>query len=137
MDTPAGLLYDARVSNPDLVILLFLQLCVILAPRHPVARVGRWARATRVGRAQTARVLCRASVLGVIAPWVQEWLFPIRATLDVAGTSVTIPHPSMSILYALSQLGLVLYMFLVGLEFNVGLMSGRVRSAGLVSSAGI
>jgi Kef-type K+ transport system membrane component KefB len=43
----------------------------------------------------------------------------------------------MLILYALSQLGLVLYMFIVGMEFNHRLLLGRVRHASLVSGAGI
>ena len=35
----------------------------------------------------------------------------------------------MSILYAVSQLGLVLYMFLIGLEFNIELIRSRLSSA--------
>jgi Kef-type K+ transport system membrane component KefB len=43
----------------------------------------------------------------------------------------------MLILYALSQIGLVLYMFIIGMEFNHRLILGRVRHASLVSGAGI
>ena len=69
-------------------------------------------------------------LLGLLAPEAQAWLFP--KTLSAGG-----PHPSMLILYALSQLGLVLYMFIVGMEFNHRLLLGRVRHASLVSGAGI
>jgi len=69
-------------------------------------------------------------LLGLLAPEAQAWLFP--KTLAAGG-----PHPSMLILYALSQIGLVLYMFIVGMEFNHWLILGRVRHASLVSGAGI
>jgi Kef-type K+ transport system membrane component KefB len=43
----------------------------------------------------------------------------------------------MSILYAASQVGLVLYMFLIGVEFDINLIRQRVRSAVSVSLAGV
>jgi len=43
----------------------------------------------------------------------------------------------MSILYAVSQVGLVLYMFLIGVEFDTNLIRSRLRSAVSVSLAGI
>jgi Kef-type K+ transport system membrane component KefB len=84
-----------------------------------------------------AGVLIGPSLLGWFFPSVQQWLFPAVLEVAVGSATATIPHPSMSILYALSQLGLVLYMFLVGLEFNVELIRGKVGSAGLISGAGI
>ena len=77
-----------------------------------------------------AGVLLGPSLLGLLVPDAQAWLFP--KTLPAGG-----PHPSMLILYALSQLGLGLYMFIVGMEFNHRLLLGRVRHASLVSGAGI
>ena len=51
--------------------------------------------------------------------------------------TATITHPSMQVLYALSQLGLVLYMFTVGLDLDLGsCVSGGARWRDL-SSAGI
>jgi Kef-type K+ transport system membrane component KefB len=124
-------------SNTDLAIQLFLQLAVILGTCHVVSLAGRWLGQTRVVSEMVAGVLLGPSLLGVLAPATQSWLFPVTATLQAGGTSVTVPHPSMSILFAISQVGLVLYMFLVGLEFNTRLITGRMRSAGLVSAAGI
>ncbi|MEH2453234.1 cation:proton antiporter [Nostoc sp.] len=43
----------------------------------------------------------------------------------------------MSILYAISQIGLVIYMFLIGLEFNTKLLKHHIKSASLLSAAGI
>lgn len=125
------------MSNNELAIRLLLQLSVILAACHLVAIVGRWLGQTRVVSEMLAGVVLGPSLFGLLAPQAQEWLFPLRTTIESGGATVTIAHPSMSILYAISQIGLVLYMFLVGLEFNTGLLAGRVRSAGLVSSAGI
>jgi Kef-type K+ transport system membrane component KefB len=43
----------------------------------------------------------------------------------------------MGILYTVSQVGLVLYMFLIGVEFDTNLIRSRLRSAASVSLAGI
>jgi Kef-type K+ transport system membrane component KefB len=43
----------------------------------------------------------------------------------------------MPVIYAVAQIGLVLYMFLVGLDFDVALLRSRARSAVTVSWAGI
>jgi Kef-type K+ transport system membrane component KefB len=110
------------VSNYDLVLKLFFQLAVILAACRVVGSIG-----ARLGQAQVvgemvAGVLLGPSLFGLLAPDVQAWVFP---------------KASMPVLYAISQVGLVLYMFMIGLEFDVGLILGRVRGALLVSWAGI
>lgn len=121
------------MSSFDLVVKLFLQLVVILAVSRAAGWVGRFFGQTQVVSEMVAGVLLGPSLFGLVAPHGQQWLFPTTAT--IGGT--TIAHPSMAILYALSQLGLVLYMFLVGLEFDTSLIRGRVRSAALISSSGI
>lgn len=69
-----------------------------------------------------AGVLMGPSVFGLLMPDLQAALFP---------------KASMSILYTVSQLGLVLYMFLIGCEFQVDLIRSRLRTAGIVSVTGI
>lgn len=60
-----------------------------------------------------AGVMLGPSMLGLLAPDWQQWLFP---KASIALDAVTkIPHPSMSILFAISQIGLEIYMFLIGL----------------------
>jgi len=110
------------VTNFDLVLKLFLQLTVILAVCRAVGWLGRFAGQTQVVSEMIAGVLLGPSLFGALAPAAQAWLFP---------------KPSMSILYAISQLGLVLYMFMVGLEFDTDLIRGRLRSAGFISASGI
>jgi len=110
------------LSNFDLVLKLFLQLTVILAVCRVVGWLGRFAGQTQVVSEMIAGVFLGPSLLGALMPAAQTWLFPKQ---------------SMSILYAISQVGLVLYMFIVGLEFDTDLIRGRLRSAGMISASGI
>ena len=118
------------MSAHDLTVKLFLQLAVILVACRVCGWLGRRVGQTQVVSEMVAGVLLGPSLLGLVAPEAQAWLFP--KTMPGGG-----PHPSMLILYALSQVGLVLYMFLIGMEFNHRLILGRVRHASLVSGAGI
>ena len=70
-----------------------------------------------------AGVLLGPSLLGRISPDVQHHLFPT----GVANT----------VLYTAAQIGLVLYMFLIGLNFDVNLIRHRAGTALAVSAAGI
>ncbi|AFM19070.1 Kef-type K+ transport system, membrane component [Mycolicibacterium chubuense NBB4] len=101
----------------------FLELAVILA----ACRVVGWL-AQRLGQPQVvgemiAGVLLGPSLLGRIAPDVQHALFPSGA--------------ANTVLYTLAQIGLVLYMFLIGLNFDVDLIKHRAGTAVAVSAAGI
>jgi Kef-type K+ transport system membrane component KefB len=75
------------------------------------------------------------SFLGIIAPSLQNFLFPTVLNLNPNGTTVS--HPSMNILLGLSQLGLVLYMFSIGIKFNTNLLSKHWKVAGTISLAGV
>ncbi len=75
------------------------------------------------------------SLFGLLALEFRQWLFP-KAPILIEGAT-KIPNPSMSILFSISQIGLVLYMFLIGLEFNTELLKHYIKSAGLLSGAGI
>jgi Kef-type K+ transport system membrane component KefB len=124
------------MSNHDLITRLFLQLTVILITCRVVTILGkRYLGQTDVVCEMIAGVTLGPSLFGLIAPEWQQWLFP-KAQL-ILETGQKIPHPSMSILYAISQIGLALYMFLVGLEFNTQLLRHHIKSAGLLSSSGI
>ena len=69
-----------------------------------------------------AGVMLGPSLFGWLAPAAQAALFPAA---------------SKAILYSVSQVGLVLYMFLVGLDFDIGLIRHRIRCAAAVSLSGI
>lgn len=124
------------MSNFDLVIQLFLQLTVILATCRIVTILGRrYLGQTDVVCEMIAGVMLGPSLLGLIAPDFQQWLFPKLPILTALGDKI--PNPSMSILYAISQIGLAIYMFLIGLEFNTKLLKDHIKSASLLSAAGI
>lgn len=111
------------MSNAELAILFSLQLAVILAACRLVGFLVKRIGQPQVVGEMIAGVLLGPSLLGLFLPGVQQQLFPRGA--------------SMSILYASSQIGLVLYMFLIGVEFNTNLIRHRLRSAVSVSLAGI
>jgi len=111
------------MSNAELGILFFLQLAVILGICRLVGFLARKIGQPQVVGEMIAGVLLGPSLFGLFWPGLQQQLFP--------------KGPSMSILYASSQVGLVLYMFLVGVEFDTNLIRSRLRSAASVSLAGI
>ncbi|WP_017314751.1 cation:proton antiporter [Mastigocladopsis repens] len=124
------------MSNFELVVKLLLQLTVILATCRVVTMIGRrYLGQTDVVCEMIAGVMLGPSLFGAIAPEMQQWLFP-KVPL-ILETGAKIPNPSMSILFAISQIGLVIYMFLIGLEFNTELLKHHAKSAGLLSGAGI
>jgi Kef-type K+ transport system membrane component KefB len=110
------------MSSHELSIVFFLALAAILLACRLVGYLARYVGQPQVVGEMIAGVLLGPSLLGWLAPRTQEVLFPREA---------------MPVLYVVAQLGLVLYMFLVGLEFDVELLRKRVRSAVTVSWAGI
>lgn len=124
-------------TNHELAIQLFLQLAVILVTSRGAGLLLRYVGQTQVACEMITGVLLGPSFFGLIAPEVQHFLFPSSLTLNVAGSTATIPHPSMSILYALSQVGLSLYMFFIGLQFDLSLLSKHLKQVGGLSLSGI
>ena len=110
------------MSNFELSVLFFLQLTVILAVCRGVGWLARWLGQPQVVAEMIAGVMLGPSLFGWLWPEAQAWLFP---------------PASKGILYAVSQVGLVLYMFLIGLEFDIDLIRNRWRSAASVSLSGI
>lgn len=101
----------------------FLELAVILAACRLVGLLARRVGQPQVVGEMIAGVLLGPSLLGRFAPGIQHDLFP-------AGQSNTV-------LYTMAQIGLVLYMFLIGLNFDVNLIKHRAGTAVAVSAAGI
>jgi Kef-type K+ transport system membrane component KefB len=116
---------------------LFLQLAVILATCRLVGRLLRPLGQTQVVSEMVAGVLLGPSLFGLLAPEAQQYLFPTTLTLTMGSATKTVLHPSMAVLYALSQIGLVLYMFLIGLELNRRLLTQHSRDAIVISLSGI
>lgn len=69
-----------------------------------------------------AGILLGPSLLGYFFPEAQEWLFPAS---------------SLSILSALSQIGLILFMFIIGMELDIKILKNKAHSAVVISHASI
>ena len=125
------------MKDLDLGILFFLQLAIITLACRVVGRLGRFIGQTQVVMEMVAGVLLGPSLFGLLLPQYQAALFPQKYPLVLDGVTHEVRHPSMQILYIIAQLGLVLYMFLVGVEFDVSLIKKRAGSAVLVSVSGV
>lgn len=110
------------MSNFELSIALFLQFAIILAACRLVGWLVRSLGQPQVVAEMITGVLLGPSLFGLLAPGLHAQLFPKQ---------------SLPIIYCLAQIGLVLYMFLIGLEFDLELIRKRMRSAIFVSWAGI
>ena len=109
--------------RPENVPIFFLQMFVILATcRFFGWLVRRWLRQPQVIGEMIAGVVLGPSLLGLLAPEIQAFLFPPE---------------SKAVLYVVAQLGIGLYMFLVGLDFRSDDFRANAPSAVAVSISGI
>lgn len=116
--------YAARSYTPgDFSVHFFLQLAVLLLACRLVGWLGRklLSQPQVVGE-MIAGVLLGPSLLGLVFPDFQLALFP---------------KETRNVLYAGAQLGVGLYMFIVGLTLRTDHFRTKARSALLVSAAGI
>ncbi len=110
----------AVLHNP--LSLFLLQTIVIVGASRLIGILTRGARQPMVIAEVVAGIVLGPSLLGWIAPSIEAALFP------AAG---------MPLLGMLSQVGLVLFMFLVGLEFDARLLRGRGHAAVAISHTSI
>ena len=111
------------MAPAELSIYFFAQLAIIIA----VARIVGWAARKWMGQPQVvgemiAGVILGPSLFGLFFPEIQQALFP---------------KDSRTLLFVLAQLGVGLYMFLVGLQFRGDEFRANVKSAASVSIAGM
>jgi Kef-type K+ transport system membrane component KefB len=111
------------VTAAELSIVFFIQLAVIVA----AARLFGWLGKRFLGQPQVVGEMIAGVVLG---PSLFGWMLPDLSAL-------IFPAESKPILYAGAQLGVGLYMFLVGLGFDRDHFRLNVRSAGAVSLSGM
>ena len=117
------------MNNFHLAIQFFLQIAVILLFCRFVGAFARRFGQPQVVAEMIAGVLLGPSLFGLLWPEAQAWLFPWDNTQGARDTQ--------SYLFPASQLGLALYMFVVGVEFRVDIVRERLRSSIAVSVAGM
>jgi Kef-type K+ transport system membrane component KefB len=111
----------------------FLQVAVVLVTYRLLWPLFRRLAQVQVVAMMVAGFLLGPSVLGWIWPVAQQWLFPTKLTIGAE----TFTHPNLVVIYVVGQLGLVLYMFLVGASFKLDILTAHSRQAGVTSAAGI
>lgn len=111
------------MTPAELSIAFFLQMFVIIAACRAVGWAAkRWMGQPQVVGEMMAGVILGPSLLGLFLPEVQQAIFPAE---------------SKSILFVGAQMGVGLYMFLVGLGFRSEHFRANGRSAAAVSISGM
>ena len=115
------------MKNSELAEQFFIQIAVILLFCRVVGIIARRLGQPQVVAEMIAGVCLGPSLLGLFFPEVQAAIFPWNK----------LTRDTQSYLYPVSQLGLALYMFIVGMEFRLDIVRSQWRSAVAVSLAGM
>ncbi|KKK99996.1 cation:proton antiporter [Rheinheimera mesophila] len=110
------------MNSLEFVVTFVLQLAVILVAAQLFGYLARFIGQPKVVGEMIAGVVLGPSLFGLFWPDIQQQIFPAD---------------TMPVLYFGAQVGVGLYMFLVGLEFNTSLFKQQARSAIAVSLAGM
>lgn len=117
-----GLAEGLRANLRHPLSLLLLQTLAILAATRAMGRLFRKIRQPAVIGEMAAGILLGPSLLGALSPTAYAFLFP-AASLDS--------------LHLFSQIGVILFMFAVGMEMEAGHLRKQAHTAVLVSHVGI
>lgn len=109
-------------GSANATTVLFLQILSILFLTFLVTRLFRFLGQPDVIGEMTAGIILGPSLLGLLSPEAYQFLFP----------PASLPN-----LQSLSQLGLLVFLFLIGMEIDLGHLKQNVQSAMLVSHASI
>lgn len=108
--------------NTHMLAQLLVQLIVIIGLSRLIGRGARWLGQPLVIAEVVAGIALGPSLLGWISPGTLQWLFPAD---------------SMPFLKMLAEVGLVLFMFLIGLELDPKLLKGRGHASVVISHSSI
>jgi Kef-type K+ transport system membrane component KefB len=122
------------LSQQELVLPTLVQLLAIILIAPLAAWVARRLRQPAAVGWIAAGIILGPSFLGKWLPSVSAWIFHLdQVGLAPAATGVLLPH----IFFILAEVGLLLLLFITGVEFNFGHLKKRGRAASLISLAGI
>jgi Kef-type K+ transport system membrane component KefB len=108
----------------EAVFLLLLQLAMLLAMARFLGEIMRKLKQPAVIGELAAGVVLGPSILGLLAPEVQQFIFPPK-------------QHQADLLSAISWLGVLFLIIVTGLETDIGLIKRRGKTALLISSCGI
>ena len=106
----------------NFLLTLIIQISVILITSRIIGLLFRKIHQPQVVGEMVAGIILGPSLLGWLAPGISAFIFPAQ---------------SLAFLNTLSQIGLLLFMFIVGLELDSKLLKGRGHAAFLVSHVSI
>lgn len=108
--------------HANALTLLILQLIAIIGLSRLIGRGARWLGQPLVIAEVVAGIVLGPSLLGQVAP---QWM------------GALFPAESLPGLKLLSQVGLVLFMFLVGLDLDPGMLKGKGKASVAISHSSI
>lgn len=113
---------SSAVSFRHILSILILQIIIIII----ISRIMGWlmsliSQPTVIGEI-LAGIMLGPSLLGMFFPEVFIWIFPLE---------------SLKNLEILSQIGLILFMFIIGMELDIGVVRQRAKDAFFISNASI
>jgi Kef-type K+ transport system membrane component KefB len=120
--TPAGPVKPTASEAPGILLHVLLALVVIIVVARLLGALFRTLNLPQVMGEVVAGILLGPSLLGWLAPEVAALVLPVNIA----------PYLAL-----ISQVGVVLYMFLVGLELDTELLQERTRAAIAISHASI
>lgn len=100
------------------LLLLITQIIAILSVARLVGGLFRRIRQPQVVGEMAAGILLGPSLLGLVAPGMYDFVFPAE---------------SLGYLNTISQIGLLVLMFLIGLELDLSILRGRGRTTVVAS----
>jgi Kef-type K+ transport system membrane component KefB len=127
--TLSGLPVLVAAGREDALRPLLVQLIVIILAARAGAAVARWLRQPSVVGEIVAGLVLGPSVFGAVAP---EWFAAVFGR--GAGAAGGALEASLT---SLSQIGLVLLLFMIGIEFDFSHVRRQGRTAAAVSVAGV
>ena len=119
---PSGLFTNLQENCHHPLAILIIQLfCIMITARTFGYLMTKIGQPSVVGEI-IAGIALGPSLLGLFFPGFSQFLFP---------------DESLKRLQVLSQIGLVLFMFIIGMELNVGVLKKKAKAAVIISHASI